>query len=163
MGRKLKTILCSYSVEERKLLSYVTQKESHGFPHALLCPQESHTSQKMWILFPTAGKLNHQQWSKCIVYIHIWNTTYVLFQSWSIYWRQKKTFQLFLFILSVFISCCATFWWCWIAQKSPNEFYWWNTRLSLLWKEHLDIFSLQALLSRFLFRDVGLLGVKDNW
>ena len=71
MGRKLKTILCSYSVEERKLLSYVTQKESHGFPHALRCPQESHTSQKMWILFPTAGKLNHQQWSKCIVYIHI--------------------------------------------------------------------------------------------
>ena len=61
MGRKLMTTLCPYHVEERKLLSYVTEKESHGFPHALRCPQESHTSQKMWILFPTAGKLNHQQ------------------------------------------------------------------------------------------------------
>ena len=68
MGRKLMTTLFPYFVEEKKLLSYVTQKEKHGFLHALLCPQESHTSQKMWILFRTAGKLNHQQWSKCIVY-----------------------------------------------------------------------------------------------
>ena len=49
MGRKLKTILCSYSVEERKLLSYVTEKESHGFPHALasLPSGESYLSENV--------------------------------------------------------------------------------------------------------------------
>ena len=102
MGRKLMTTLCPYSVEERKLLCYVTQKESHGFPHAPLCPQESHTSQKMWILFPTAGKLNHQQWSKCIVYIHTWNTKYVLFQSWSINWRQKNNSPVLVYSFSFY-------------------------------------------------------------
>ena len=157
------TTLCPYFVEEKKLLSYVTQKEKHGFPYALLCPQESHTSQKMWILFRTAGKLNHQQWSKCIVYIHTENTKYVLFSILINILKTKKTTLLFLFILSVFISCCAIFWWCWIAQKSPSEFYWWNTCPSLLWEVHLNIFLLQALLSRFLFRDAGLLGVKENW
>ena len=72
------------------------------------------------------------------------------------YTEDKKTTFLFLFFLSVFLSCCVIFWWCWIAQKSPNEFYWWNTCPSLLWEEHLNTFSLQALLSRFLFERCNL-------
>ena len=90
------TTLCPYFVEEKKLLSYVTQKEKHGFPYALLCPQESHTSQKMWILFRTAGKLNHQQWSKCIVYFHTENTKYVLFSILINILKTKKNNSPFL-------------------------------------------------------------------